>query len=232
MSVASTRPSGPAQVNRLGSACQVACVGALPRSGARPITAWKPLRWDTRCTTSLRLWVEPATATREGHLPDVEDDAVVVEARGPVGEAGDIAGVGAHGCLSGRSPSGGVAQAGLGCRAGEVGRHEPLSRVNRYPRPARWRPWGGRPTDLAAALTRQGRVVEVIASNLVGLSLPLVQEGLTFTLATSHGRLALLDGAQRAGQDELEVARAMVQPFLAAPDAPQEPHDGTEPQSR
>lgn len=83
--------------------------------------------------------------------------------------------------------------------------------------------------DLAAALTRQGRVVEVIVSNLVGLSLPLVQEGLTFTLAASDGRLALLDGAQRAGQDDLEVARAMVQPFLAAPDAPQEPHDRTEP---
>lgn len=58
----------------------------------------------------------------------------------------------------------------------------------------------GRSSDrgLAAALTRQSRLVEDIVPNLVGLSLALVQEGLTSTLAASDGRLALLDAIQYA----------------------------------
>jgi GAF domain-containing protein len=50
--------------------------------------------------------------------------------------------------------------------------------------------------DLAAELVRQGEEVEEIVPNLVGLSLALVRDGLTFTIAATRERLALLDAIQ------------------------------------
>ena len=52
--------------------------------------------------------------------------------------------------------------------------------------------------DLTADLIRQGEIVEDIVPNLVGLSLALVRDGLTFTIAATRTQLALLDGIQYA----------------------------------
>ena len=47
-------------------------------------------------------------------------------------------------------------------------------------------------------LVRQGELVRAIVPDLVGLSLALVREGLTFTLAATSEQLALLDAVQYA----------------------------------
>ncbi|MFL6151032.1 MAG: ANTAR domain-containing protein [Ornithinibacter sp.] len=52
--------------------------------------------------------------------------------------------------------------------------------------------------DLTQDLVRQGELVRLVVPSLVGLSLALVREGLTFTLAATHTDLALLDGVQYA----------------------------------
>jgi GAF domain-containing protein len=56
--------------------------------------------------------------------------------------------------------------------------------------------WSDR--DLTAELLRQGELVEEIVPNLVGLSLALVKDGLTFTIAATHRQVALLDAIQYA----------------------------------
>jgi GAF domain-containing protein len=50
--------------------------------------------------------------------------------------------------------------------------------------------------DLTAELVRQGELVEDIVPNLLGLSLALVRDGLTFTIAATSERLSLLDAIQ------------------------------------
>lgn len=52
--------------------------------------------------------------------------------------------------------------------------------------------------DLAADLTGQADLVEQVVPNLVGMSLALVREGLTFTIAATREHLALLDAIQYA----------------------------------
>jgi GAF domain-containing protein len=52
--------------------------------------------------------------------------------------------------------------------------------------------------DLTSELTRQGELAEEIVPNLVGLSLALVRDGLTFTIAATSEHLALLDAIQYA----------------------------------
>jgi GAF domain-containing protein len=64
---------------------------------------------------------------------------------------------------------------------------EALARMNR-----------GSERDLTAELILQGELVEDIVPTLVGLSLALVRDGLTFTLAATRERLALLDAVQYA----------------------------------
>ncbi len=54
--------------------------------------------------------------------------------------------------------------------------------------------WSDR--DLTAELPRQGELVEDVVPNLVGMSLALVRDGLTFTLAATKEHLALLDALQ------------------------------------
>ena len=56
--------------------------------------------------------------------------------------------------------------------------------------------WSDR--DLTAELTHQGDLVEDVVPNLVGMSLALVSNGLTFTIAASREHLALLDAIQYA----------------------------------
>ncbi len=52
--------------------------------------------------------------------------------------------------------------------------------------------------DLVADLVRQAESVEDIVPNLVGLSLAVIKDDLTFTVAASKERLALLDAIQYA----------------------------------
>jgi GAF domain-containing protein len=52
--------------------------------------------------------------------------------------------------------------------------------------------------DLTAELVHQGELAEDIVPNLVGLSLALVREGLTFTFAATGEHLRLLDAIQYA----------------------------------
>jgi GAF domain-containing protein len=52
--------------------------------------------------------------------------------------------------------------------------------------------------DLTAALIHQGELAEEIVPNLVGLSLALVRDGLTFTIAATGEQLRLLDAIQYA----------------------------------
>lgn len=52
--------------------------------------------------------------------------------------------------------------------------------------------------DLTAELVRQGELVEDAVPNLVGLSLALVRDGLTFTVAATREHVALLDAIQHA----------------------------------
>src|SRR5687767_11829703 len=52
--------------------------------------------------------------------------------------------------------------------------------------------------DLVAELTRRGELIEDLVPNLVGLSLALLRDGLTFTLAATLEHLALLDAIQYA----------------------------------
>lgn len=52
--------------------------------------------------------------------------------------------------------------------------------------------------DLTSELVHQGELAEEIVPNLVGLSLALVRDGLTFTIAADPDRLALLDAIQYA----------------------------------
>lgn len=56
--------------------------------------------------------------------------------------------------------------------------------------------WSGR--DLAAELMGHGEGVAEVVPNLVGLSLSLVREGLTFTFAATAEHLAMLDAIQYA----------------------------------
>ena len=56
----------------------------------------------------------------------------------------------------------------------------------------------GSDRDLTAELIRQGELVEDVVPNLVGLSLALVREGLTFTIAATREHIALLDAIQYA----------------------------------
>lgn len=56
--------------------------------------------------------------------------------------------------------------------------------------------WSDR--DLTADLVHQGDRVEEVVPNLVGLSLALVRDGLTFTIAATRERLTLLDAIQYA----------------------------------
>lgn len=56
--------------------------------------------------------------------------------------------------------------------------------------------WSDR--DLTSELVHQGELAEQIVPNLVGLSLALGRDGLTFTIAASPDRLALLDAIQYA----------------------------------
>ncbi len=56
--------------------------------------------------------------------------------------------------------------------------------------------WSDR--DLTSELVHQGALAEEIVPNLVGLSLALVRDGLTFTIAATPERLALLDAIQYA----------------------------------
>jgi GAF domain-containing protein len=58
------------------------------------------------------------------------------------------------------------------------------------------RRWSDR--DLTADLIRQGEMAEEIVPNLVGLSLALVRDGLTFTIAATSEHLTLLDAIQYA----------------------------------
>lgn len=52
--------------------------------------------------------------------------------------------------------------------------------------------------DLTADLLRQAELVGDVVPNLVGMSLTLVQEGLTFTVAATADHVALLDAVQYA----------------------------------
>jgi len=52
--------------------------------------------------------------------------------------------------------------------------------------------------DLTAELVHQGQLVEDLVPNLVGLSLALVQQGLTFTIAATAQEVRLLDAIQYA----------------------------------
>jgi GAF domain-containing protein len=52
--------------------------------------------------------------------------------------------------------------------------------------------------DLTAELVHQGELVEEVVPNLVGMSLALVRDGLTFTIAATSTRLTLLDAIQYA----------------------------------
>jgi GAF domain-containing protein len=52
--------------------------------------------------------------------------------------------------------------------------------------------------DLASELVHQGELAEEIVPNLIGLSLALVRDGLTFTIAATPDQLALLDAIQYA----------------------------------
>lgn len=52
--------------------------------------------------------------------------------------------------------------------------------------------------DLTAELIHQGELAEEIVPNLVGLSLAMVRDGLTFTIAATSGHLRLLDAIQYA----------------------------------
>lgn len=54
----------------------------------------------------------------------------------------------------------------------------------------------GSERDLTAELTAHGELVEEIVPNLVGLSLALVRDGLTFTIAATSEHVALLDAIQ------------------------------------
>ena len=56
--------------------------------------------------------------------------------------------------------------------------------------------WSDR--DLTSELVHQGELAEEIVPNLVGLSLALVRDGLTFTIAATPEQLALLDAIQYA----------------------------------
>jgi GAF domain-containing protein len=56
--------------------------------------------------------------------------------------------------------------------------------------------WSDR--DLTQDLVRQGELARLVVPSLVGLSLALLREGLTFTLAATDTDLALLDGVQYA----------------------------------
>ena len=56
--------------------------------------------------------------------------------------------------------------------------------------------WSDR--DLTAELIHQGELAEDIVPNLVGLSLALVRDGLTFTIAATSDHLTLLDAIQYA----------------------------------
>ncbi|MFW5469497.1 hypothetical protein ACOCJ4_05560 [Knoellia sp. CPCC 206435] len=53
-------------------------------------------------------------------------------------------------------------------------------------------------TDLTGQLRRQAELLEDVVPNLVGLSLALLSDGVTFTLAATHEHIALLDGIQYA----------------------------------
>jgi len=52
--------------------------------------------------------------------------------------------------------------------------------------------------DLTAELIHQGELAEAIVPNLVGMSLALVRDGLTLTIAATHEHLMLLDAIQYA----------------------------------
>ena len=52
--------------------------------------------------------------------------------------------------------------------------------------------------DLLDELTRAARLVEKVVPTCVGMSVSLVQEGLTFTMVSSSRRIAALDGVQYA----------------------------------
>lgn len=56
----------------------------------------------------------------------------------------------------------------------------------------------GSDRDLTAELVRQGELVEDVVPNLVGMSLALVRDGLTFTIAATREHLALLEAIQHA----------------------------------
>jgi len=56
--------------------------------------------------------------------------------------------------------------------------------------------WSDR--DLTVELIHQGELVEDVVPNLVGLSLALVRDGLTFTIAATPEQLTLLDAIQYA----------------------------------
>ena len=56
--------------------------------------------------------------------------------------------------------------------------------------------WSDR--DLTSELVHQGELAEEIVPNLVGLSLALVRDGLTFTIAATPDQLSLLDAIQYA----------------------------------
>ena len=56
--------------------------------------------------------------------------------------------------------------------------------------------WSDR--DLTSELVHQGELAEEVVPNLVGLSLALVRDGLTFAIAATPDRLALLDAIQFA----------------------------------
>jgi GAF domain-containing protein len=63
--------------------------------------------------------------------------------------------------------------------------HEALQKIGQ---------WSGR--DLTAELIHQGELVEEVVPNLVGMSLALVRNGLTFTIAATREHLAMLDAIQ------------------------------------
>lgn len=69
---------------------------------------------------------------------------------------------------------------------------EPLPETDEVLR--RLSPWSD--GDLVAELREQGRLVEEVVPSLVGLSLALLREGLTFTLAATSESPALLDAVQ------------------------------------
>lgn len=52
--------------------------------------------------------------------------------------------------------------------------------------------------DLLAEMVQQANRVEEVVPNLVGMSLAVLEDGLTFTLAATRGQLALLDAIQYA----------------------------------